>query len=154
MVTDHRRKWAVNLDKCTEIDRWPTVILCSARLSGPRLSGHHLDYPDSLLPRKFTCLHVYWAWPFVFSGCGHCWMKALGIFAGWKILEMTNNDAFMNSFGTLFEVKVPFYNRHIERREKTKHFSYPDYFTYLVSQHGHLGQRCLDIRGCTVLIST
>ena len=39
---------------------------------------------------------------------------------------------------------------HIEKGEKSKHFSYPDYFTYPVSQHGRLGQRCPDNRGCTV----
>ena len=33
---------------------------------------------------------------------------------------------------------------YIETGEKSKHFSYP------VSQHGHLGQRCPDNRGCTV----
>ena len=41
---------------------------------------------------------------------------------------------------------------HIETGEKSKHFSYPDYFTYPVSQHGRLGQRCPDNRGCTVYI--
>ena len=39
---------------------------------------------------------------------------------------------------------------HIETGEKSKHFSYRDYFTYPVSQHGRLGQRCPDNRGCTV----
>ena len=41
---------------------------------------------------------------------------------------------------------------HIETGEKSKHFSYPDYFTYPVSQHGRLGQRCPDNRGCTVIL--
>ena len=69
------------------------------------------------------------------------------------MLEMTNNNAFMNPFGGLFEVIIPFYTKHIERREKkySKHFSYPDYFTYPVSQHGRLGQRCPDNQGCTVM---
>ena len=40
---------------------------------------------------------------------------------------------------------------HIETGEKSKHFSYPDYFTYPVSQHGRLGHRCPDNRGCTVV---
>ena len=40
---------------------------------------------------------------------------------------------------------------HIEKGEKSKHFSYPDYFTYPVSRHGPLGQRCPDNRGCTVV---
>ena len=29
-MTDQKRKRAVDLDKCTEIDRWLAVILCSA----------------------------------------------------------------------------------------------------------------------------
>ena len=33
-----------------------------------------------------------------------------------------------------------FISIHIETGEISKHFSYPDYFTYLVSQHGRLGQ--------------
>ena len=37
--------------------------------------------------------------------------------------------------------------RHIEIGEKNRHFSYPDYFTYPVLQHGRLGQRCPDNRG-------
>ena len=44
--------------------------------------------------------------------------KGARTFAGWKMLEMTNNEAFMDPFGGLFEVIVPFYTRHIERREK------------------------------------
>ena len=35
-------------------------------------------------------------------------MKALGTFAGWKMLEMADEDAFMSPFGCLFEVKMPF----------------------------------------------
>ena len=57
-------------------------------------------------------------------------MKALGTFVGWKMLKMTNEDALINLFGGLFEVKMPFHTKaYIERGVKKKHFSYPDYFT-------------------------
>ena len=49
----------------------------------------HLNYQDSLLPQKCTCAHAYRAWPLVFNGRGNCWRKALGMFVGWKMLEMT-----------------------------------------------------------------
>ena len=72
-------------------------------------------------------VRLQWVWPLL--------NEALGTFADWKMLEMTNNDAVsvMNPFGGRFEVKVPFMPSHVERREKSKHFSYPDYFTYPVS---------------------
>ena len=62
--------------------------------------------------------------------------------------EMTNKD---ESFWTFFDVRMLFY---IETDEKSKHFSYPDYFTYPVSQHGRHGQRCPDNRGCAVELTT
>ena len=37
--------------------------------------------------------------------------NALGTFLGWKMLEMINEDAFMNRFGGLFEVKLPFHTK-------------------------------------------
>lgn len=69
--------------------------------------------------------------------------------------ENATNDkqgCFCESFLTSFDVRMLFY---IETEEKSKHFShqhfsYPDYFTYPVSQHGQHGQRCPDNRGCTV----
>ena len=57
----------------------------------------------------------------------------------------------MDPFVCLFEVKMPFYATYIEIREKSKYLSYPDYFTYPVLQHGGLGQRFPDNRGCTVV---
>ena len=48
-----------------------------------------------------SCMLLPGLWPFAFSGWGDCWKKALGT----KLLEMTNEDAFMNPFGGLFEVK-------------------------------------------------
>lgn len=57
-------------------------------------------------------------------------MKALNTFVGWIILKMTNEDARMNPYGGLFEVKMPFHTKaYTERGVKNKHFSYPDYFT-------------------------
>ena len=38
-------------------------------------------------------------------------MKALGMFAGWKMLEITDKDAFMNTFGGLFEVKMSLHSK-------------------------------------------
>ena len=32
IMTDHLRKWTVNLDKCTEIDQWSAVILHSVHV--------------------------------------------------------------------------------------------------------------------------
>ena len=68
------------------------------------------------------------------------------------MLDMTDQDVFMNPFGAFFEVQVPFYiiPGHVEKGEKGKHFSYLDYFTYPVLQHWSLGPRCPDNRGCTV----
>ena len=52
-------------------------------------------------------------------------------------------------------LRCRFISMRIETGEKSilKHFSYLDYFTYPVSQHGRLGQRCpdKDNRGCTVV---
>ena len=30
---------------------------------------------------------------------------------GWKLLEITNEDTFVNPFGGLFEVNMPFYTK-------------------------------------------
>ena len=73
------------------------------------------------------------------------------MFVSLKMVEMADKDDFMNPFGGFFDVKMLFISMHIEKGEKSKHFSYPDYFTYPVSQHGRLGQRCPDNRGCTVV---
>ena len=43
--------------------------------------------------------------------------------------------------------------RHHISGEKTKHFSYPDYFTYPVCQHQGCGQRGPDNQGCTVSVN-
>ena len=52
-------------------------------------------------------------------------MKAPSTFVGWKILEMTNEDALMNPFVGLFEVKMLFHTMHgilKEERKVIKHF--------------------------------
>ena len=67
------------------------------------------------------------------------------------MLDMTDQDVLLTPFGAFFEVQVPFIPGHVKKGEKSKHFSYPDYFTYPDSQHWRLGQRCPDNRGCTVL---
>ena len=36
---------------------------------------------------------------------------ALGMFVWWKMLEMTTKDAFMNSFGGLFKIKMLFHTK-------------------------------------------
>ena len=36
-------------------------------------------------------------------------MKALGTFLGLKMVEMAAQDVFMNPFGGLFDLKMPFY---------------------------------------------
>ena len=66
------------------------------------------------------------------------------------MLDMTVQDVLLTPFGAFFEVQVPFILGHVEKGEKSKRFSYPDYFTYPDSQHWRLGQRCPDNRGCTV----
>ena len=68
------------------------------------------------------------------------------------MLDMTVQDVFMNPFGAFFEVQVLFIPGHIEKGEKGKYFSYPDYFTYTLLQHWSLGQRCPDNQGCTVYL--
>ena len=65
------------------------------------------------------------------------------MFAGLKVLDMTVQDVFMNPSGLKY--KCRFIPGHVEKGEKGKHFSYPDYFTYPV-----IGTRCPDNRGCTV----
>ena len=57
---------------------------------------------------------------------------------------------------TLLTMIVLYYRYRLKTRhhisgEKTKHFSYPDYFTCPVCQHQGCGQRGPDNRGCTVL---
>ena len=53
-------------------------------------------------------------------------MNTLGTFAGL--------DAFMSPFVDHFDVKMPLYAENIEKREKSKLFGYPDYFTHPVLQ--------------------
>ena len=67
--------------------------------------------------------------------------------------DMTGQDVLLTPFGAFFEVQVPFIPGHVEKGEKSKHFSYPDYFTYPDSQHWRLGQRCPDNRGSTVVVT-
>ena len=43
--------------------------------------------------------------------------------------------------------------RHHKSGEKSRHFSYPDYFTYPVCQRSACGQRSPDNRGCTVYVT-
>ena len=63
------------------------------------------------------------------------------------MLEMTNEDTFMNPSEGLFEVKklMLFHTRHTERGEERKAV-----IPFRVSQHGCFGQRYPDNRGCTV----
>ena len=53
-----------------------------------------------------VCVEV---WLLIFSGCGDCLTKALGMFVGLKMVEMADQDVFMNPFGGLFDLKMPFY---------------------------------------------
>ena len=76
------------------------------RLSGPHLSGTSIIRTLSC-PAMYLCaciegltVCIEWVWQLLNEDARP--------FAGWKTLEMMNEDAFMNPFGGLFEVKMPF----------------------------------------------
>ena len=87
------------------------------------------------------------AWPLIFSRCGDCWTKALGTFAHLKNARYDRPRILLE---LSLKYKCRFIPGHIEKGEKGKHFSYPNYFTYHLLQHWSIGQRCPDNRGCTV----
>ena len=60
------------------------------------------------------------------------------------IIEYARYDSPRDPF---LKYKCRFKPGHVEKGEKGKHFSYPNYFTYPVLQHW---SRCPDNRGCTV----
>ena len=43
------------------------------------------------------------------------------------MLDMMNQDVFMNPFEAFFEIQVPFIPGHVEKGEKGKYFSYPNF---------------------------
>ena len=68
----------------------------------PRLSG--LSQAQAMY--LCACVEV---WLLIFSGCGDYLTKALGTFVGLKMVEMADKDVFMNPFGGLFDLMMPFY---------------------------------------------
>ena len=110
----------------------------------------NLDYPDRRAMHLCACVrgvtvHTWWVWRLLNEHTKHACN-----------LENASNDRigfFMKSFVGLHWRKnaALCQETRSESRNKTKYFSYLDYFTYPVLQHGGHGQRCLDNRGCTVL---
>ena len=112
----------------------------------------HLDYSDTLNSSKYINMHAQRVWPMTFWGCGHSWSRSLKAEETYPGQDWPTCIVVWTLLTMIILYRYCFKTRHHISGEKTKHYSYPDYFTYPVCQHQGCGQRGLDNRGCTCTV--
>ena len=110
----------------------------------------HLDYPDKLNSATYINTHAQRAWLMTFWGYGHSWSRSLEAAETYPGQNWLTYVVVWTLLTMLILHRYGLKTRHHISGEKTKHFSYPDCFTYPVCQHQGFGQRGPDNRGCTV----
>ena len=110
----------------------------------------HLDYPDMLNSAKCINMQTQRAWPMTVWGCGYSWSRSL------DAIEICPGQNWLTCvfvwmlLTVIILYRYPLKTRHHKFSEKSKHFSYSNYFTYLVYQHQGCDQRGPDNQGSTV----
>ena len=87
----------------------------------------------------------------IIRGCDHSWLRSLDAVGTCPGQNRLTCVLVWMLLTVIILYRYHLKTRHHELNEKSKHFSYPDYFTYPVCQHQGCGQRGLDNRSSTVV---